>query len=385
MKKICLLALLGAFCFFNSQLPAFDDPEMEHECTSWMVFSDLTGNNTNILHKNRDSRYRDIGVFLSPANSVRKWVALGNNPSSNLAIDASANMAINASGLAGVMNSGEKCIHKADDQTKKCTPAIMRAIIESCDTAAQAVEKLRSLLKAGDYCHGEKGSIFFFCDLKEGYVCELTAKELSVVRYDKGYTVRANIWLNPGMQQLARNLHKVYLNSANRMYVAISGLNAALDKGGKITVQDIFAISRSHKLPKDIADRRSVCFKNTNSTASLELDRQYPDVLSTAYVTIGHPLHTVYIPVPICAEKVLPVMSNKVWSKAAFDRFDKLGLQDIPAEWANFERESMAQYIAAREKARQLLKSGKRAEAVKLVNSTAETIWVKAAKLLKLQ
>ena len=46
MKKICLMALLGSFCFFNSQLPAFDDPEMEHECTSWMVFSDLTGNNT---------------------------------------------------------------------------------------------------------------------------------------------------------------------------------------------------------------------------------------------------------------------------------------------------------------------------------------------------
>ena len=107
-------------------------------------------------------------------------------------------------------------------------------------------------------------------------------------------------------------------------------------------------------------------------------------MLSTAYVTIGHPLHTVYIPVPVCAEKVLPVMNNKAWSQAAFDRFDKLGLQDIPAEWANFERESMAQYIAAKEKARQLLKKGKRAEAVKLVNTTAEVIWVKAAKLLKL-
>lgn len=384
MKKICLLALLGSFCFFNCQLPAWDAPELEHECTSWMVFADLTQNNTNILHKNRDSRYRDIAVFLSPASSPRKWVALGNNPSPNPAVDASANMVINSSGLAGVMNSGEKCIHKADDQSKKCTPAVMRAVIESCDTAAQAVEKLRSLLKAGDYCHGDKGSIFFFCDLKEGYVCELTAKELSVVRYDKGYTVRANIWINPGMQQLSRNLHKAYLNSANRMYVTISGLNAALDKSGKITLQDIFAVSRSHKLPADIADRRSVCYNNTNSAASLEIDREYPGVLSTAYVAIGHPLHTLYIPVPICTENVLPAMNNKAWSKAAFDRFDKLGLQDIPAEWVKFERDSMTQYRAAKEKARSFLKNGNRAAAVKLLNQTARSIWQKAAELLQL-
>ena len=385
MKKIAIFTLLTALgCLAHQLFAQSSEPELDHECTSWMVFADLTQNNTNILHKNRDSRYRDIAVFLSPANSPRKWVALGNNPSSNPAIDASANMAINSSGLAGVMNSGEKCIHKADDQSKKCTPAVMRAVIESCDTAAQAVEKLRSLLKAGDYCHGDKGSIFFFCDLKEGYVCELTAKELSVVRYDKGYTVRANIWINPGMQQLSRNFHKAYLNSANRMYVTISGLNAALDKGGKITLQDIFAVSRSHKLPADIADRRSVCYNNTNSAASLEIDREYPGVLSTAYVTIGHPLHTLYIPVPICTEKVLPAMNNKAWSKAAFDRFDKLGLQDIPAEWVKFERDSMNQYRSAQAKSRSFLKNGKRAEAVKLLNQTAHAIWQKAAELLQL-
>ena len=186
------------------------------------------------------------------------------------------------------------------------------------------------------------------------------------------------------MQQLSRNFHKAYLNSANRMYVTISGLNAALDKGGKITLQDIFAVSRSHTLPADIADRRSVCYNNTNSAASLEIDLEYPGVLSTAYVTIGHPLHTLYIPVPICTEKVLPAMNNKAWSKAAFDRFDKLGLQDIPAEWVKFERDSMTQYRAAKEKARSFLKNGKRAEAVKLLNQTAHAIWVKAAELLQL-
>ena len=385
MKKIWLLAPLGAVCLFNTQITVqADDPALEHECTSWMVFSDLTENNTNILHKNRDSKYRNIAVYLSPANSPRKWVALGNNASANLAIDGSANMVINSSGLAGVMNSGEKCIHQSGDASKKCTPAVMRAIIESCDTAAQAVEKLRELIKAGDYSHGDKGSIFFFCDTREGYVCEITAREVSAVRYDKGYTLRANIWLNPGMQQLSRNNHKAYLNSANRMYVTMSGLNTALDKNGKITVADIFAAARQHKIPEDIADKRSVCYKYTNSSATLEIDKQYPGVLSTAYIAIGHPLNTVYVPLPVCAEKLHPAMSDMSWSKATFDRLDKVGLQDIPAEWAEFERNSMKEYTAAKDKARKLLNSGKRADAIKVLNSAAGKIWEQAAGMLKL-
>ena len=43
-------------------------------CTSWMVFSDLTGNNTNILHKNRDSA---IAMELNEQNirtrQGKKW------------------------------------------------------------------------------------------------------------------------------------------------------------------------------------------------------------------------------------------------------------------------------------------------------------------------
>ena len=384
MKKL-LLAMLLAACGINCQLAAqTDDPELEHECTSWMVFADLTKNNTHILHKNRDSKYRNIKAYISPANSPRKWVALGNNESSDLNIDASANMAINTSGLAGVMNSGEKSIHVSHANNKKCTPAIMRAVIESCDTAAQAVEKLREIIKAGDYSHGDKGSIFFFCDLNEGYVCEITSKEISVVRYDKGYTVRANIWLNPNMQQLSRNSLKAYLNSGNRMYMTMFGLNQALDKNGKITLLDVFATARQHKMPEDAADKRSVCYLYTNSSASLELDRQYPAYLSTAYVAIGHPLHTLYMPLPITAEKLHPAMSNLAWSKAAFDRLDKFKLQDVPAEWLKAEKSYVERFAAAKAEARKLLDQGKRAEAVKLINDTAAAIWDDAAKLMKL-
>ena len=67
-------------------------------------------------------------------------------------------------------------------------------------------------------------------DTKEGYVCEMTAKFVSPVRYDNGYAVRANIWYNPGMAQRTENNIKSYINSSVRAFVALTSLNEALRK-----------------------------------------------------------------------------------------------------------------------------------------------------------
>lgn len=351
--------------------------EVEHECTSWMVFHDLTGNNTNILHKNRDSVARNVVLSMSEPGVKRKWIASGSK--------TGVNMGLNTSGLAGVMNSGEKCIHPSNDKTRKSTPAILKEIMSSCDTAAQAVERLKQFLKEKDYHHGVKGSIFFFMDPKEGYVCEMTAEVITVQPYNSGYAVRANIWQNPQMQRYSRNDVQSYLNSSARAYIAYSGLNQALDKYGKIGLFDIFDLSRHCKMPEKSSEKRSVCFKFTNATASLEIDRQYPDVLSSGYFTIGHPRHTIYVPVPVCAEKLHPAMGDLSWSAASWKRLDTLGVEaPVPEKWLKYEKESMDKYFNAKDKARKLLDSGKRAEAVTLLNKTAEEIWNGAAEILKL-
>ena len=76
-------------------------------------------------------------------------------------------------------------------------------------------------------------------------------------------------------------------------------------------------------------------------------------------------------------------MSDLKWSAAAWQRFNKLGLAaPIPEKWLNFEKESVARYAEAKEKARKLLDLGKKNEAVKLLNTTAENIWKKAADIL---
>ena len=102
-------------------------------CTSWMVFSDFTGNGTNILHKNRDSASRKVFISSNQPGAARRWIALGSG---------GANIGFNSSGLAGAMNSGEKTPDAPNAKDKKSTPALLLEILNSCDTAAQAVKKL---------------------------------------------------------------------------------------------------------------------------------------------------------------------------------------------------------------------------------------------------
>ena len=345
-------------------------------CTSWMVFSDLTGSNTNILHKNCDSASRKVFISSSQGGEKRKWIALGSG---------GANIGFNSSGLAGAMNAGEKCIDPPIVKGKKSTPKMLQVILEDCDSALKAVEKLQQLIKDGDYSHGSRGSIFMFMDSKEGYVCEITAKVCNVQRFDRGYTVRASVWHNPGMYRYSREEADIYLKASSRAYIAISGLNRMLDEYGKITLPGIFEHSRHHIPPEKSPMRRSICGKTTNSAGSIEIDKEYPDVLSTMYAAIGHPRHTVYVPIPIVAENIPVMMKNRKWSMKSFKRLDQLGLDSsIPSAWTKFEKESMERYAAASAEARKLLKSGKHAQAVALLKSTAGEIWEKAASLLQI-
>ena len=373
MKKLKLLAALAPLIAGLAVTAAPAADELDHECTSWMVFSDLTKNNTNLLHKNRDAaKYRDIVVIRNQPGSTRRWIGLGNV--GNIC------MGMNSSGLAAVMNSGELCIGYSKDMKKKSTPQNLRYILETCDTAAQAAAAIKKQIEIGDYSHpGKRGSIFFFTDTKEGYICEMTAKYCSVQRYDNSYAFRANIWHNPGMAQLSRSLQKSFLDSCGRETVVMDSLNTALDKNGVLTLQDMRDLARRNTHPKDSELKRSVCSKYTNSASTQVVHKEFPETLSTVWALIGHPRHTIYVPIPVCVEKLHPAMLSKEWSAAAWKRFDKLGADaEIPAEWTALEQQSIAEYEKAVKEAETLLRNGKKAEAVKLLNTTAAGIWAKA-------
>ena len=78
MKKLCRQS--ASLALAVTGLTAAAD-ELDHECTSWIIFSDLTKNNTNILHKNRDAAPRNVRVLQSEKDSPRRWIGLGNDSS----------------------------------------------------------------------------------------------------------------------------------------------------------------------------------------------------------------------------------------------------------------------------------------------------------------
>ena len=377
MRFIILPCLLVAALLFANA-----DAELEHECTTWLAFHDITGNDTNLLHKNRDAKYRNLSLLLSPESSPIKWVALGDTYFGKAPENPC--MGMNEKGLAAAMNSGEKCTDNSTNPKGRGTPDLLRDILSHCSTAKEALEMLKGFVQKNDYSHGEKGSIFFFVDKDEAYIAEMTAHFISPMRYDRGYAFRANIWHNPGMAAYADNTIATFLNSANREYMVITSLNQALRSRGKVTVQDCIDLSRHYKLDNTPIQRR-VCSKSTNSAATMEIDREFPAVLSTIYVLIGHPRHTICVPAPVCITKRHPKMPTREWNDAAWRRFDAQGPEaDIPAEWLAFEKSSLEKYHRTQDEARKLMRAGKHTEAESLLEKTTLKIWDSAAKALGL-
>ena len=348
-----------------------------HECTSWIVFSDLLGNHTNMLHKNRDSSVCDITVLLGPEDAPYRWIGLGD--------DHLPGMGINRDGLAGAMNSGEICVDPSTDDSKKTTPQILHAILGHCGSAAQAAEMLQDFLRQGDYWHGKYGSIFLFADTREGLICEMTAKNCLVQRFDRRFVCRANLWHNPGMEAFSRLPQRAFLDSSVREHVVRETLGAALDARGVITPADSLTLARRCTVPEGSPLKRSVCSKETNSACDLVIDLEFPETLSTMYALVGRPRHTVLLPFPVCTEKLDPRVAEPVFAAAAQTRCEQLGFDaPIPAEWSCFEEETLSCYGRVMEEARLRLRQGKPAEAEALLNRASSELCAQAAELLNL-
>ena len=134
---------------------------LDHECTSWMLFPELTGG-PMILHKNRDSGKKDIRLIKSDGDAKIKWLGLG---------DENPCMGFNEKGVACVMNSGETTPEFAPaTEGRLTTPEILVQILGNTKNAKEALKMLTGFIENGQYTHKERGSIFFIMDTKGGYI-----------------------------------------------------------------------------------------------------------------------------------------------------------------------------------------------------------------------
>ena len=243
---------------------------LDHECTSWMLFPELTGG-PMILHKNRDSGKKDIRLIKSDGDAKIKWLGLG---------DENPCMGFNEKGVACVMNSGETTPEFAPaTEGRLTTPEILVQILGNTKNAKEALKMLTGFIENGQYTHKERGSIFFIMDTKGGYIAELTAKRVMPVVVTGNMTIRANIWHNPGMAQFSRSGIKSTMNSQSREFQAAKGLNEALEKKGVIELEDIWRTSRMRGTMESVMTEHGLCNKTTNSAATIAIDKDFPNML----------------------------------------------------------------------------------------------------------
>ena len=336
---------------------------LDHECTSWMLFSEITGG-PMILHKNRDSAKTDIRLIKSDDTAKIKWLGLG---------DDNPCMGFNEKGLACVMNSGEETPEFAPaTKDRMTTPEILVQLLGNTDNTEDALKMLTGFIKNGQYTHKNRGSIFFLMDTEGGMVVELTAKHVIPVRSHGAMTIRANIWHNPGMAQYSTNKIDHAMNSLSREFQAALGLNAPLRQNGVIALEDIWATSRMRGTMETVKTEHGLCNNTTNSAATIAIDKDYPDTLSTMYVAIGPVGHTMYIPAPICLREIPQDIADRSWSKAAFARREQHGLAFDNSVWLPPEQAVMAIYRPALEKAKKAMQNHRRKTAQNILNTAFE-------------
>ena len=332
---------------------------LDHECTSWMLFPELTGG-PMILHKNRDSGKKDIRLIKSDGDARIKWLGLG---------DENPCMGFNEKGVACVMNSGETTPEFAPaTEGRLTTPEILVQILGNTKNAKEALKMLTGFIENGQYTHKERGSIFFIMDTKGGYIAELTAKRVMPVVVTGNMTIRANIWHNPGMAQFSRSGIKSTMNSQSREFQAAKGLNEALEKKGVIELEDIWRTSRMRGTMESVMTEHGLCNKTTNSAATIAIDKDFPNMLSTMYVAIGPVGHTMYIPAPICLKEIPQDIADRSWSKAAFARREQHGLSFDSDVWLPHEKAGMAIYRPALAKAKEAMRNRRRKDAQAILN-----------------
>ncbi|MBO5689692.1 MAG: hypothetical protein J6S73_07145, partial [Lentisphaeria bacterium] len=243
---------------------------------------------------------------------------------------------------------------------------LLRYLAEHCATADAALNKLKEFYNCGFM---RDGDIYFIADPHTGYSVEATACHIVHAEIPFGFEVRANNYLLPGMRSLGHQQQKHFLNGANRRYTASEFLRVRLQKNGKISPSDLMDLARLRDAEQEKMQFRQVCMKNTIASTMMVPDAMFPQYLSAAFVAIGPPRHTIFLPVPMAATQIPADLTNGEWGAKAFSLQDKMGMDHNKlAEFKKLENTLTGEFFETKERARKLLLQGKINEAVTLLD-----------------
>ena len=356
-------------------------PPPEHECTSWAAMPDITDTKCVMIHKNRDSSISRLAVYRHQTPGKNAYIGCGAYGS---LFPASG---VNEKGVAIIMNAGDT----TDDvhQYGLSTPQMLRIALECCDNAKDAVALLKKMALAGAYSRPDCGSLWYVADPNTAFVMEMALHRVEYQEIKSGFSIRANEWHFPPMRAISKDGPGMMAYSLRRE-IAVQKLLMleAYRKNGVLTQKDVAIASRFRP---DTADAKKLftekemqhvirlCGDRTISGSTFVLDKEFPEVLTTAWIACGHIWHSIYIPYPITLTDFPKPIANGTYADAVFQRFWKYKYKTSLDDTFKIEEEIRQAYNAAVDKARELLRQNRKDEAVKLLNDTFAQNWEKAA------
>ena len=332
-------------------------------CTSWVVTPEFSSTGTCILQKTRDylnQNLLSIRIFRS-APGRYKIITV------NDLWHSGAGAAMNEKGLMIVQNDpASRELHQRKVNTGSLT--VIRYIAEHCSTLEEAAETLKKFYTSG-ICRS--GSIYLLADCNRGLIIEATTRHVAEGWVNFACEARANNFLLPGMTSYSKRNRKSHISGANRRFSAADFIYKTVEEKGKVSPSDLMKLARQRDAADENRKLRQICMKNTLCSTMFVPDRMYPEYLSVAFVALGPPRHTVFLPVPMGLQAIPESIADSSWGTKAMKLAEKLSIDhNYINEFENIETKFADEYFTIREKARLLLLKNKHQEASQLLFET---------------
>ncbi len=349
-----------------------------HACTSWIVHASASKSGAMLVQKSRDSYAGKLTAEIHCSNGVR-WMRIGVKspyPTS----------AVSEKGIAAVNNDGDDVTlhHPGKGHQKMDNGFMLRQIVTECNSAYEGAMLLREYGRNSIRCG--RGGTFLVADTKRAFMVDIAPGYAEVKELSGGLIIITNTWHLPGGEEFSLKTTGGILSDRARE----ANTRAALQKeriDGKYTPRGTVNVSRMvcGTTPATRYPYRYTPGKPVSSLGGscFELDPEFPAQLTTAYFTMGPQRHTICLPTPMALRNLPEKIRSGKWAADVLAFREKVG-NDYPglAEIQTLEDRIFPEYEQTREAARQLLREGKKDEAVKLLNDCFERQFKAADELM---
>ena len=340
-------------------------------CTSWVITPGSSESGRMILHKCRDNNHTKLDADMVTIEKGFRVMRIG--------ADERTLFGLNEKGVAFTTNNGNPLIKR---KGKSADPQDInpRRMLQECATAEEAVAWVRK------YCLENRGrnpgGIYYLVDPAHAFMMDVGDGYFESFGFTSGVSVVANSMHLPGIEEATTQaLRRIRVQRAREANTRAA--LAARKVDGKYTLRGTRETSRL-SADTSILEKILPFRSGSISAVTFEIDPEFPEFLSCAYIALGPQRQSVYLPTPMALAQFPEKIRSGEWGDRSMRIFKTIGYADYDGlnDIERLEDAIIAEFSAAREAARKLLREGKRDEAVKLLNDTYMRHYRQADKLL---